>query len=172
MDETKEMLREEFREAEARHDYARLFLDSSIALQIKSLRLQRDWTQKELAEEAGLHQSQISKLEQISSSSWTLETLKKLAKAFDLRLRVSFESFGTLLDEYVSQNRERFERPSFANDPAFATPIPDREFSFGVRGGVVSLHEWRIRDTAATPPEGVGAAEGEPTEVFYSTVRP
>lgn len=119
MEETREALREEFREPEARHDYADMFLDSSIALQIKALRQQRGWTQEELAEKAGLKQSQVSAMEQASFSSWTLRTLRKLAKAFDLALTVRFESFGWLLDDALSSSREALERPAFGEDPAF-----------------------------------------------------
>lgn len=117
MENTREALREEFREPEARHDYAEVFLDSSIALQIKALRQQRGWTQEELAEKAGLKQSQVSAMEQVSFSSWTLRTLRKLAKAFDLALSVRFESFGWLLDDALSSRREALERPSFGDDP-------------------------------------------------------
>lgn len=126
-------LKEEFMHPEARRDYAEMFLDSSIALQIKSLRLQRGWSQEKLAEEAGLHQSQISKYEQVTHSGWTLETLKKVAKAFDLSLRVSFESFGTLLDEYVKQSRSHLERDSFADDPVFHGQPEARVIDFPMR---------------------------------------
>lgn len=119
MENTREALREEFREPEARHDYADMFLDSSIALQIKALRQQRGWTQEELAERASLKQSQISAMEQATFSSWTVKTLRKLAKAFDLALTVRLESFGWLLDDALSVSRKELERPSFEQDPAF-----------------------------------------------------
>lgn len=123
-DEMRERLREEFQDYEARHDYADLHLDSSIALQIKALRLQRGWTQKELASRAEMHQSQVSEMEQVTHSSWTLETLKRVARAFDLSLKLSFESFGTLLYDYINQSGERHRRPSFEDDPAFSSTMP------------------------------------------------
>ena len=125
METTREMLREEFRDPEARHDYADLFLDSSIALQIKALRQQRGWTQEELAQRAGLKQSQISAMEQVTFSSWRLKTLRELATAFDLTLAVRFESFGWLLNDALSTRREAPERPSFEEDPAFTAPPGD-----------------------------------------------
>jgi len=153
MDETREMLREEFREPEARHDYADMFLDSSIALQIKALRQQREWSQEKLAERSGLKQSQISAMEQVTFQSWTLRTLRKLARAFDLALTVRFESFGWLLDDTISGNRKKLERPSFEEDPAFAASAqatrdttgsgsqeadtPGRLLRFPTRGDVV-----------------------------------
>ncbi len=115
----KESLRNEFQDPEARHDYAEIFLNSSIALQIKALRLQRGWSQEALAERAGMKQSRISAMEQASYSGWSLTTLRRLAKAFDLALEVRFESFGTLLNDATSVSRNVLERPSFCDDPAF-----------------------------------------------------
>jgi transcriptional regulator with XRE-family HTH domain len=115
----KEILRSEFHDPEARHDYAEIFLSSSIALQIKALRLQRGWSQETLAEKAGMKQSRISAMEQASYTGWSLRTLRRLAKAFDLALEVRFESFGTLLNEATSVSRKALERSSFSDDIAF-----------------------------------------------------
>jgi transcriptional regulator with XRE-family HTH domain len=115
----KETLRSEFQDPEARHDYADIFLSSSIALQIKALRLQRGWSQETLAEKAGMKQSRISAMEQASYTGWSLRTLRRLAKAFDLALEVRFESFGTLLNGATSVSRNALERPSFSDDIAF-----------------------------------------------------
>jgi transcriptional regulator with XRE-family HTH domain len=115
----REALRDEFQDPEARHDYADIFLNSSIALQIKALRLQRGWSQEALAERAGMKQSRISAMEQATYSGWSLSTLRRLAKAFDIALEVRFESFGTLLNDAASVSRDALERPSFNDDPAF-----------------------------------------------------
>src|SRR5258706_7584715 len=115
----KESLRGEFQDPEARHDYADIFLNSSIALQIKALRLQRGWSQEMLAERAGMKQSRISAMEQATYTGWSITTLRRLAKAFDLALMVRFESFGTFLNDVASVSRNALERPSFCDDPAF-----------------------------------------------------
>ncbi|HEX4965295.1 MAG TPA: helix-turn-helix transcriptional regulator [Thermoanaerobaculia bacterium] len=115
----KEALREEFQDPEARHDYAEIFLNSSIALQIKALRLQRGWSRQMLAERAGMKQSRISAMEQASYTGWSLRTLQRLAQAFDLALEVRFEGFGTMLNDAASVSRTALERPSFGDDPAF-----------------------------------------------------
>lgn len=119
--EIKESLREELIAGgpEARTHYAEMLLDSMVALQIKTLRQQRDWTQRELADRAEMKQSRISAMEKMDYSSWSIRTLKRLAKALDLRLRVTFESFGSLLDDYTRLGRADLERPSFKDDPAF-----------------------------------------------------
>jgi len=102
-----------------RRAYVDNLTDSILATQIQVLREQRGWSQEKLAEVAGLGQSQISKFEDVDNSSWQGRTLKKVAKAFDLRLVVRFESFGTALADIESLNRRELERPSFKDDPVF-----------------------------------------------------
>jgi transcriptional regulator with XRE-family HTH domain len=118
-DNVKALLSPGLEDPETRQEYAASLLYAHIALQIKTLRQQRGWSQAKLAQLAGKHQSQISEMESIDFSSWKISTLMKLAEAFDLALTVSFESFGTFLDEAASLGRDALERPSFADDPAF-----------------------------------------------------
>ncbi len=99
MTELIDRLREEFQDKEYRHAYADEFLNSWIATQVKVLREQRGWTQEELASEVGMKQSRISLLENVHYSAWSLNTLKRLAQAFDTILKVSFETFGTRLTD-------------------------------------------------------------------------
>lgn len=112
-------LKEELKDPEARRDYAEIFGNSSIALQLKALRLQRKWSQEELGRRAGMKQARISAMEQASYASWNIRTLRRLAEAFDLALIVKFESFGTLLGDINQSGRGHLERPSFCDDPAF-----------------------------------------------------
>lgn len=125
--EIRESLRQELiKNPEARTHYADMLLDSMVALQIKTLRQQRDWTQRELADRAEMKQSRISAMEKMDYSSWSVRTLKRLAKALDLRLRVTFESFGSLVDDYTRLGRADLERPSFSDDRAFCPDVsPD-----------------------------------------------
>lgn len=119
MKEIRKGLADELKDPEARRDYADEFLSSYIALQIKTLRQQRGWSQAELARRAGMKQSRISAMEQADYSSWSLRTLQRLAAAFDLAFTAGFESFGRMLDDMTSISRGRLERPSFEDDPAF-----------------------------------------------------
>lgn len=143
---SRDMLREELKSPEARRDYAAILLSSSLALQIKVLRQQRGWSQEELAQRAGLHQSQISAMEQTGNEAWTLRKLKKLAEAFDLALIVRFESFGTLLEEALSISRTTLERPSFEEDAAFrdeeALQPSDTTVATELLAPIVSLRSW------------------------------
>ncbi len=119
MPDVVERLKKDFRAADYRHIYDEGFLNSSIATQIKVLREERNWTQERLAMEARMNQSRISELEDVNFDSWTIRTLRKLARAFDVRLKISFEEFGTLLNDFRNLNRQSLSRRSFPDDPAF-----------------------------------------------------
>src|SRR5947208_1173885 len=97
MSELLENLREDFKDEDARYAYVEAYLNASIAAQIKKHR--GDLSQQELAEKVGTKQSGVSRLENVAYSSWKVDTLRKLARAFGLRLQISFEEFGTLAPE-------------------------------------------------------------------------
>ncbi len=117
-------LREDFvtEDAEYRYAYAEDFSNTYIATQIKVLRDQRGMTQEGLAEAIGTKQSGISRLENVNYSSWKTETLRKTARALGVRLRISFETFGSLLGEDAEFSRESLKRPKFEDDLAFKSP--------------------------------------------------
>jgi transcriptional regulator with XRE-family HTH domain len=112
-------LKEELKDEEYRYAYAEDYLNTHIALQIKVLREQRQMTQKDLANKIGTWQAGISRLENINYSSWKTKTLKKVARALGVRLHISFETFGTLLNEAAHFSRATLERPDFTSDPVF-----------------------------------------------------
>lgn len=108
-----------FRDREYRRSYVESFLNTSIAAQIKANREKRGWSQEQLAHMAGMKQSRISALENVSYDSWSIKTLRRLAEAFDLVLVVRFESFGKVVEDIESFERTRLEAPPFTADPAF-----------------------------------------------------
>jgi transcriptional regulator with XRE-family HTH domain len=96
-------------------------LNATVAIQIKMLREKRGWSQEELARRAGLHQPQIALLESVKwKHDPTIETLEKIARAFEVRLRTSFEDWGSLIDEVLGG---MLIPPAFADDPAFREAI-------------------------------------------------
>lgn len=122
MSDFKKTINNAFQDEDYRHGYADEFLNSYIATQIKVLREQRGWSQKELADRADMLQPRISALENVNYSSWSIKILRRLAEAFDLTLNVSFESFGERLEDFDNFSRENLERPSFPDDPYFKDP--------------------------------------------------
>lgn len=65
-------------------------VEYQLSRQIISARLERKMSQKQLAEKAKTTQAVISRVERMTSST-SLELLKKIARAFDTRLKISFE---------------------------------------------------------------------------------
>jgi transcriptional regulator with XRE-family HTH domain len=120
MNDSTNPLKKAFKDEDYRHGYVDEFLNASIATQIKVLREQRGWSQKELGEHAGdMMQPRISVMENVNYSSWSMKILRKLAEAFDLTLRVSFESFGTRVSDIEKFSRNNLEKRSFNEDLYF-----------------------------------------------------
>jgi transcriptional regulator with XRE-family HTH domain len=112
-----EELREEFQNEESRYDYAEAHLNASVASQIK--RFRGEMSQQQLAEKIGTKQSGISRLENANYSAWKVETLRKLARAFHLRLKITFEEFGSLVPEIENFEADTLTKRKFEDDPAF-----------------------------------------------------
>lgn len=114
-------LQSELQDEEYRYAYAEDFLNAWVATQIVVLREQRGLSQKQLGDLIGTKQPGISRLEDVNHSTWKTETLKRVARALGVRLKITFETFGTLLGEDAAFNREFLKRPEFKDDPVFAT---------------------------------------------------
>jgi transcriptional regulator with XRE-family HTH domain len=110
---------EEFRDREYRESYADEFLNTYVANQIRVIREERNMTQKQLADAIGTKQTGVSRFENVNYSGWNIRTLKKIAHALDCRLHISFETYGSLLDEGAAFVRSALQRPTFADDPRF-----------------------------------------------------
>jgi transcriptional regulator with XRE-family HTH domain len=119
MSEFIDKLRSEFQDEEYRHAYADECLNTMIATQIKVLREQRGMTQGQLADATGMKQPRIPLLEDATYENWTVNTLKRFAKAFDVVLSVKFETFSRMMQDFANMSRESLERPKFENDPIF-----------------------------------------------------
>ncbi len=104
---------------EYRASYAESFMNSWIAAQIKVIREQRGLSQQQLAELIGSKQAGISRLENVNYTAWKVSTLARIARAFDIRLKISFEEFGTLPEEVVGFDRSSLERVEYQDDPVF-----------------------------------------------------
>jgi transcriptional regulator with XRE-family HTH domain len=117
MNATAEALREEFKDSEYSESYAESFLDSYLATQIKVLREQNGWTQEILADRIGTKQGAISRIEDVNYSKWNVSTLKKLGRAFRVRVKVSFETYGSLIGEVQTFSRENLQRTPREKDP-------------------------------------------------------
>lgn len=138
-------LRKKLRDPEYSEGYAESFLNAYIATQIKVLREQRVKTQAELAEQIGTTQAGISRLENVNYSSWSIRTLIKLARAFNVRLHVSFEPYGTLPNEVVNFSRESLERVKREDDQGLSERlVPIHEKSLAPRVSIANIEDWKV----------------------------
>jgi transcriptional regulator with XRE-family HTH domain len=117
MDELIERLRKDLQNENSRQVYADTITNALVSAQIKALREQRNLSQEELGTLIGTQQSGISRLEKTDYSAWKVETLRKLAKAFGVRLRIRFEGFGSLVEEITGFTGEHLLPTTFENDP-------------------------------------------------------
>ena len=145
MNDSRDVLKRELEDEEYRYAYAEDFLNTWVATQIVALREQRGMSQTELGNKIGTKQPGVSRLENVNHSTWKTETLKRIARALGVRLRISFETFGTLLDEDACFGRQYLMRPEFKDDaglldrrtPGIAiasTPIPTGDLIATTRG--------------------------------------
>lgn len=106
----------EFDDKEYAHAYMEEFSNMAIAAQIKVLREQRGWTQKQLAQASGMKQERICALEDVDYDAWTIKVLRRLAKAFDLTVKVSFEKFSSSILDVSKISAETLKRTSREED--------------------------------------------------------
>lgn len=123
MNDLRESLRDTLRDEEYRNAYADSIMNSTVAAQIKALREHLEMTQAQLAEAIGTKQAGISRLENVNYSSWKVDTLRRIARAFHLRLRITFEEFGTLYQDVERFHRAGLDRRPFEEDLEFQEAV-------------------------------------------------
>lgn len=100
-----------------RHRLSSALIKRGIAEQIREMRDERGWTQAELARASDKVQETISRLENPNYGNYTINTLARIAAAFDVALFVRFGPFSELVDHIVNISPEDLAVPSFAHDP-------------------------------------------------------
>lgn len=94
-------------------------IDNGVAFQIRTIRKKKTWTQKKLGDRADMKQERISVLEDPNKINVTLNTLRKIASAFDVALMVRFVPFGDLVKMGARLSEEALDAASFDEDPYF-----------------------------------------------------
>ena len=114
---------------EARASYIRAKLGHLIPSQIKALRLQGPWTQKELGEKAEMKQARISAMEKPGEVAFSLETLIRLASAFRVGLQVRFVPYSRMLDWDKGYSQDTFSVAPIEEDGEFLNPSSIMKYS-------------------------------------------
>ena len=77
--------------------------------QIRKLRSDRGWTQKDLAEKMGTTQSTVSRIEDADNESYSIQTILKLCHAFDVGLNLAFSSIINMYQEKLNPELKRID---------------------------------------------------------------
>lgn len=99
-----------------RDAYVQAEVATALAHQIRAVRLQRGWSQAELAHRMGTKQHVVSRLEDPSYGRYSLQTLFQLSRAFDAGLQVRFVSFVTMLKDTFKPEHAQRAVPSFEDE--------------------------------------------------------
>ncbi len=108
----------ELREKEYRDGYVAAQVAFGLPNQIRKLRTERNMTQGDLARLADMAQPRICELENHGDRRVNLETLLRLAAAFDVALEVKFVPFGEFIEHSESFDPESFSVVSFDDEVA------------------------------------------------------
>lgn len=100
------------RDVEFRHSLNGRFIAYTLRTQIREMRLRKGWTQSELAERCGTVQPIVARWENIKNPHFpTIDTLRTIAKVFDVCLVVRFEEWGSLFRKIVEVRESGMEIP-------------------------------------------------------------
>jgi transcriptional regulator with XRE-family HTH domain len=106
----------ELREKSYRDAFVASQLRIALPLQCRALRESRGWTQPKLAEAAHMTQPRISEIERPGERRLNLETLLRLASAFDVALEVRFVPFTQFVDDDDCVDLDNFSVLPFDED--------------------------------------------------------
>lgn len=90
MDDLDRYLNEKLKDLEFRAEWERIQPEYEVMRSLIDARIKQNLTQKELAERSGIRQSNISRIEN-GTTSPTVATLQALAAGMGKRLHISFE---------------------------------------------------------------------------------
>jgi len=157
----------ELRDKSYREAYVASQIRIGLPFEIRALRISRGWTQGRLAEAAGMSQPRIAEIEK-GKRSLNLETLLRVASAFDIGLNVFFTSFGELVDRNESFQPDSFNVAAFGDEIASAetkakfeatTLTPTYSYIVTGSGGAV-LQQGTVLPSQGTPTLNVDAITG------------
>jgi transcriptional regulator with XRE-family HTH domain len=140
--------------------YRKAFIASQINIgipfQIRALMKARGWTQDTLAEKTGMLQPRISGLMKPGKTRPNIETLRRVAEAFDCALIVRFAPFSELARWSMEFEPDSFNVPSFDDDTGFierkapqATTASKSIMATGTNAGKVLTFRTQGNQTAA-----------------------
>jgi len=108
----------------ARHAYVQAEVVTALAHQIRAIRNQRGWTQRELAKRLGTTQAAVSRLEDPSYGRLSVQTLIELSRTFDTGLQIRFVSMIDMLKSTWKPSARDRCVPSFEEEAPLVSFAP------------------------------------------------
>jgi transcriptional regulator with XRE-family HTH domain len=104
---------DELAEKAMRDAYLEAQTRTKLAQQIRALRVQRGWQQRELGHLMGKPQGNVARLEDREIARYTLTTLFELAAVFDIGFVAKFVTYEDFLRDTDNLNEEALKVRSF-----------------------------------------------------------
>lgn len=154
---TNSEMREKLGDPEYRSAFVQSQINIGIPFQIRALRKERGWTQPYLAQKADMKQSRISAIEKPGGPKLNIDTLCRLASAFDVALDISFVPFGELVRKSNNFDPDSFTVKSFDDEIAEDAPTVREKTQEFERVATVKLPPWLVNawETRLTVPPGL-----------------
>jgi len=118
--------RTKWRKREYRQAYMESAIEQGVAWQIRVNRERRQMSQRDLAHEIGSRQSAISRAEDTTYGRHRLETLVKIAHAFDCALQVRFVPYSTLAKDNDDLSPSALYASSYSEETAHASQAAEK----------------------------------------------
>jgi len=113
----------DLQDIEYRKEFIEEFINVGIAFQIRGLRNKKKMNQVDLAKLIGVKQPQVSAWENPNYGNYSLNTLKDIAKAFDVGLLVRFVPFSTLANWTLNVTANSIAPSSFSEENSKTKPV-------------------------------------------------
>ena len=161
----------ELRDPEYRKAFVASQINVGLPFQIRGLLKSKGWTQDELAHRTGMLQPRISALLTPGKVRPNIETLRRIADAFDCGLEVRFVPFGELVHRSESFDPDNFNVPTFDEEIRQAEEREDALVAALTANEITSTTfvTEGVLDYSGQPPHAFASARSGVVPVLYDT---
>lgn len=106
----------DIQDAQIREAYVRAELTNGLAHQIRIIRQQRGWSQKQFADKLGTTQTTVSRLEDPSYGRYNISSLLSVSKVFDVALFVRYLPFSKFVPSVWDTSPDNFEAAAYVDE--------------------------------------------------------
>ena len=140
----------ELKDKQYRDAYVASQIRMSLPVQIRELRKSRDMTQPQLAQLSGMTQPRISEIERPGERRLNIETLLRIASAFDVALQIKFVPFEELIDWGEGVDLDHFSVIPFTEELRLAEESQLPQAELGSPAPCMQAQAgWEISESAA-----------------------